>query len=59
MDSRCKATIGRVSNPNCGTRIIYIYIYIYGVLGGWGGGGRLWLFDSLCKNFDPSKTQYA
>ena len=53
MDSRCQATIGRVSNPNHGTHIIYIYI---GVLG---GEGRLWLFDSLCKNFDPWKTQYA
>ena len=40
MDSRCQATIGRVSNPNHGTHIIYIYIYI-GVLGGRGDCGCL------------------
>ena len=29
MDAQYQATIGRVSNPNHGARIINIYIYIY------------------------------
>ena len=55
MDSRCQATVGWVSNPNHGTRIIYIYIYW---CGGWGGDcGCLIVYVRI--SFDPWEKKYA
>ena len=57
MDSWCQATIGWVFNPNHGTRIIYIYIYIYWC-GGWGGDcGCLIVYVRI--SFDPWKKKNA